>query len=226
MYIADMIRRRLNIVRILLTVLCVIFLPVGTSALCMINSNIDYHNLMKMGYVAFYLLLALQYERTDFECVKANLLKLWTVFGICVVLVFNYIVIANIGYHKLNIAYEKSVGTMNRIADRLDQTEGTEGLDKLLVLGRLYGSMAYSVNLPPDITGSTDAYIIRADDEMIAQSVLCSGLEDYCGVTYNYVHGDERKEILEKIDADKLGSWPAKDCILVVDDVIVIKLGD
>ena len=226
LYLIDIIRRRLPVARIILTLCCVAFLPVGASALCMINGSLDYHNLMKMGYVVFYLLLVVQYDGADFECAKANLGKLWTIFGICTVLIFNYIVIANVGYHKLNMAYEKSMGTLNRIADRLEQTEGSRDIDKLLVLGRLAGSDAYSVNLPPDITGATDAYILRADDEMIEQSVLCSALEDYCGLSYDFVHGEERKEILEMIDADNMNCWPAKDSVSVVGDVIVIKLGE
>jgi hypothetical protein len=103
-------------------------------------------------------------------------------------------------------------------------------LPKALIIS-IYGcglrnSEAYSANLPPDITGTTDGLIIRADDEIVGQSVLCSALNDYCGKNYTFLAGEEKAAILEKIDADALDIWPASDSIIIVDNVIAIKLGN
>ena len=95
----------------------------------------------------------------------------------------------------------------------------------ILVLGALENSEAYSVNLPPDMTGITDGYILRADDEIVGQSVLCSALNDYCGKNYKFLHGAEKEALLEKIQEETMGIWPAKDSVLVVNDVIIINLG-
>ena len=186
-----------------------------------INSGIDYHNLMKMGFLVFYLFFILQYENTR---VKPNKVKQWTTLVVTAILIFNQTIIANVSYHKLNMAYEKSYGTLIRIADRIEQTEGAEECDSILVLGYLSESEDYSAVLPPDMTGTTDGYILRADDEIVGQSVLCSALNDYCGKNYKFISGEEKSELLKRIDTDSLNNWPEKNSISVIDNVIVIKL--
>ena len=225
LYIADAIKQRTSFTKILLIAVYVIFLPIGASILTLINSDVDYHNLMKMGFFIFYLFFVLQYEKLDIKAPKLNVAKAWAILGITFVLVFNNMIIANVSYHKLNMAYEKSYGVLIRIADRIDQTEGASACDKILVLGALEDSEAYSVKLPPDMTGATDGFILRMDDEIVGQSVLCSALNDYCGTNYAFVYGEEKAALLEKIEAENMGIWPALDAIAVVDDVIIIRLG-
>ena len=221
LYLADVIKNKLSIGKILMLGVFVILLPIGASVLSFINSGIDYHNLMKMGFLVFYLLLILQYENSE-----QNALKSWAILGVSALLIFNQTIIANVSYHKLNMAYEKSYGTLIRIADRIEQTEGAGECDSILVLGYLPESEAYSAELPPDMTGTTDGYILRADDEIVGQSVLCSALNDYCGKNYKFISGEEKSELLKRIDTDSLNNWPAKNSISVIDNVIVIKLGD
>ena len=226
LYITDIIRKKTPVGKILLVVFYAAFLPIASSLLALINSGVDYHNLMKMGFFVFYLFFILQYEKLDFKRERLNTVKAWTILTLVLVLVFNHSVIANVSYHKLKMAYEKSYGVLVRIADRIEQTEGAEDCDSILVLGALEDSEAYSANLPPDMTGTTDGYILRADDEVVSQSVLCSALNDYCGKDYRFLAGEEKSALLEKIDIDSMGIWPQNDSIFVIDNVIVIRLGD
>ena len=226
LYLTDVVKNKLNITKLLLLVVCVVLLPIGASVLAFINKDVDYHNLMKMGFLVFYLFFILHYEKSEFKKEKLNAIKSWTIFSVAVLLIFNQVIIANVSYHELNMAYEKSYGTLIRIADRIEQTEGADECDSVLVLGYLDGSESYSVNLPPDMTGSTDGYILRADDEMVGQSVLCSALNDYCGKEYKFISGKEKLELLKKIDENDMLNWPEKSSISVIDNVIVIKLGD
>ncbi|MBR5517983.1 MAG: glucosyltransferase domain-containing protein [Clostridia bacterium] len=226
LYGAEVVKNKLSINKILLLLLYIVLLPIGANVLAFINSSIDYHNLMKMGYCVFYLLFILHYEKTDYKNAKLNSIKQWSVICLAFVLVFNYVVIANVSYHKLNMAYEKSYGTLIRIADRIEQTEGAENCDSILVIGALDNSEAYSVNLPPDITGTTDGYILRADDEVVRQSVLCSALNDYCDKNYRFLAGSEKEDLLASIDDENMNIWPKKDSVIVVDNVIVVKLSN
>ena len=122
------------------------------------------------------------------------------------------------------MAYEKSFGVLVRIADRIEQTPGAADCEEILVLGALDNSKDYSVNLPPDITGITDGYIIRADDETVGQSVLCSTLNDYCETGYSFVSGEKKQKMTEKEEVRSMAQWPEKGCVAVVDDILVIKL--
>ncbi len=225
-YLTDIIRNKLKLSKVLLLIVFAIALPFGASILAFVNSQVDYHNLMKMGFFVFYLFFILQYEKQAWKIPKLNVCKSWLILAITLVLVFNQVIIANVSYHKLNMAYEKSYGVLVRIADRIEQTDGAADCDRILVLGTLDGSQAYSAQLPLDMTGTTDGFILRADDEIVGQSVLCSALNDYCHKDYAFLAGEEKAALLEKMDANTMGNWPAKNSVLVVDNVIVIKLGD
>ena len=141
------------------------------------------------------------------------------------VIIANQVVIANVSYHKAQMAYEKSYGVLIRIADRIEQTPESEKCDKLLVIGALENSKSYSVNLPPEITGITDGYIIRADDETVGQSVLCSALSDYCEKNYKFLSGEEKKKFLGREEVKSMSLWPQENSVAVIDDTVVVKLG-
>lgn len=225
LYLINIMKNKLSISKLVLLGVYVLLLPIGTSILAFVNSSIDYHNLMKMGFCVFYLFFILTYDKTEFKNTKIYAVKSWTILVLAFVLIINQVVVANISYHKLQIAYEKSYGTLIRIADRIEQTDEALDCDKILVVGALPGSEAYSVNLPPDMTGTTDSFILRADDEIVHQSVMCSALNDYCGKDYKFVSGEEKIKFLKKNKIDNLSFWPEKNSISVIDDVIVIKLG-
>jgi hypothetical protein len=167
----------------------------------------------------------LLYERGEETNGKSAAIKCWIVFLTAVAIISNQIVIANVSYHKAQMAYEKSYGVLVRIADRIEQTEGAEKCDKILVIGALDNSVAYSVNLTPDITGITDGYILRSDDETVGQSVLCSALNDYCGKNYTFVSGKEKKAFLQNDAVKTMKKWPSENSVSVVNGTIIIKLG-
>ncbi len=225
-YLIDIIKNKLSFSKILILVICVVLLPIGAAVLSFINSDIDYHNLMKMGFLAFYLPFILQYEKAEFKNIKLNNIKMWATLSVVVILIFNQIIIANVSYHKLNMAYEKSNGILIRIADRIEQTEGVENCDSVLVLGALPESEAYSAYLSPEITGTTDGIILRADDEIVGQSVFCSAFNDYCSKNYKFIAGEQKVQLLQNEAVKNLENWPKKNSICLVDNVIVVKLGE
>ena len=207
-----------DIITLLILSVALIF---GAGALAFINSGIDYHNLMLMGYAVFYIFFLILYERGCESPVKC-----WGVLVMAMVLIGNQVVISNVSYHKAQMAYEKSYGELIRIADRIEQTPDTENCKKIVVVGALQNSEKYSVNLTPDITGITDGYIIRKDDETVNQSVLTSALNDYCGKNYEFLRGKEKEEFLERVEVRAMSDWPAKDSVEVIDKTIVIKLSE
>ena len=97
----------------------------------------------------FFLLL---YERGTDKKEVYTCVKCWTVLLIALLIVLNQVVISNVSYHKAQIAYEKSYGVLLRVADRIEQTPGTDFCEKILVIGALENSETYSVNLTPEIT--------------------------------------------------------------------------
>ena len=226
-YIKYIVKNNLykNYANILLLIVLSVMIIVGAGALAFVNAGVDYHNLMLMGYCVFYLFFLVLYERGADKNEKHAKIKCWTLLITAILIISNQVVISNVSYHKAQIAYEKSYGVLVRIADRIEQTKGSGECDKILVIGALDNSEDYSVNLTPDITGITDGYIIRADDETVGQSVLCSALSDYCEKNYEFVSGEEKKEFLQREDVKFMGKWPEKDSVTVIDDTVIIKLG-
>jgi len=214
-----------NVLNIVMIILLSVMLIFGAGALAFINPGVDYHNLMRMGYSVFYLFLIILYERGIETNEKHTANKCWIVLLMTIAIITNQVVIANVSYHKAQIAYEKSYGVLMRMADRIEQTPKAEDCDKILVIGALDNSDKYSVNLTPDITGITNGYIIRADDETVGQSVLVSSLNDYCEKDYQFVSGEEKKNLLLREDVKSMEKWPHKNCVAVIDDTVIIKLG-
>lgn len=200
-------------------------IPIGTNIIVFIDPYIAFHNLMKMSYFILYIAFVILYERLEFSSKSFKREKIWIIFIIACLITSNQIVIANTSYHIAQIAYEKSFGTLIRIVDRIEQTENAENCEEILIIGALKGSEAYSFNLPPDITGITESYILRADDESVGQSVMCYSINDYCGKNYNFLYGDKKKEYLNKKEVKEMKMWPHKESVKIVDNVIVLKLG-
>ena len=88
----------------LLLAVYVICLPFGANILLLANSQLDYHNLMKMGYCVFYISFVLLYERSAFSGQKFLTAKAWGILLLCCALTANQMVIANVSYHKLQMA--------------------------------------------------------------------------------------------------------------------------
>lgn len=208
-------------VNIIVLIILGVLLILGAGVLAFINKDIDYHNLMLMGYSVFYLFFLVLYERgTDKNA------KCWAILITAMVMIGNLVVISNVSYHKAQMAYEKSYGVLVRIADRIEQTPDAENCKKIVVVGALQDSEGYSVNLTPDITGITEGVIIRRDDETVGQSVLTAALNDYCGKDYKFLSGKNKEEFLNRTEVKAMPDWPAGESIMVIDETIVVKLSE
>jgi len=142
------------------------------------------------------------------------------------VFISDYITALNNGMSSSQALQYAWNGTVDFFSDMVDPAPEKVYEDKnILVIGALDNSEHYSVNLTPDITGITDGYIIRADDETVGQSVLCSALSDYCEMDYEFLSGEEKKTMMMREEVKALEKWPSMNCVTIVDDTIVIKLG-
>ena len=87
-------------------------------------------------------------------------------------------------------------------------------------------SESYSVNFPPDITGTTDGLIIRHDDETVGQSVVASALCDYCDMSLEFVHGDEADALKGTETVINMPCWPSDGSVAALGDTVILKLGE
>lgn len=210
--------------RLFWTLFCLAAMPFCAYILYFILPSVDYHNLMVMGHVVFYLAFLLHYERLDRLNKAALGVKQWGIFGLSILITANFIVLANVSYVKLQMAYWRSYGIIVQIADRIATTPGARDCEKMAVLGHLAGSEAYSVQMPPDMTGITDTYILRKRDAVVGQNVMLSMLKDYCGVEYQDASNEELEEIRQMEEFAEMGKWPEEGSVSVLNGMVVIRM--
>ncbi len=211
---------------LILVFIYIISIPIGCDFLYFANADLDYHTLMKMSYFIVYIYLILLYENADFKNIRINAVKTWAVFIICSAMVFCNIRIANIAYHKLQMAFEKSYGILIRISDRIESLDGYENATKILVVGSLKNSEAYSVMIPPEITGSTNGLILRHDDESVNQSVMTSALNDYCNMNLKFLSGKEAAALKNTKLVKSMPLWPKQGSVAIYKDTVILKLSE
>ena len=212
-----------NVYKALLLFALVIAMHFGGEILVFINPNVDYHNLMKMGFSCFYVYFIVLYERAN---EKQSAIQCWTILIISLFVIFNQIVISNVSYHKAQLSWDKSFAELIRICDRIETTDKSNECDEILVIGYLEESRPYSAYLPPDITGTTDGYVLRHDSEEMGQSVVTSALNDYCSKDYKFLAGEEKQTLLKNETVQNMNTWPNDNSVAVVDGVIVLKLSE
>lgn len=201
-------------------------LPVGATALYFLNPWVDYHNLMTMGYAAFYLGFVLFYERLGGLSPRFAALKSWAILLVGGAVVFYCIVLASVCYHLSQMSYERSYGTLVRIADRIEQLDDAASCTKVAVIGHLPDSKAYSADLSPEMTGYTAGLILRADDPLVDQSVLTAALNDYCSTNYTFATREEKQQLLTLDEVQQMPLWPQTGSVAVVGNTIVIRAGE
>jgi mannose/fructose/N-acetylgalactosamine-specific phosphotransferase system component IID len=143
----------------------------------------------------------------------------WSILGILALLIYDFIVIANVSYHVLELSYEKSYTMVVRMSDRLEQSEGWEECTGLAVLGRQKNTEQYSVNFPPEITGITDETAAR--ENLNVQAML----EDYTGIKKERISEELEEEILSSREYQEMPAWPAQGSVQMILGTMVIKLG-
>lgn len=207
-----------NPVRFLLLLLCACAVPFAAYAIYFISPSTNYHMLMMMSHSLVYLYFLIFYEKAPDTA--PGIRRQWLIAALSALIVYSFILTANICYQTMQRSYDRSYATLLRLADRIEQTDGTERCTRMTVLGQLPDSSALSLNLPPDMTGIIDGYLMSTP--LHYQSMLA----EYCGLHYELLSEAERDRLLESEAVRTLTAWPQENCITVIDDILVIRMGD
>ena len=201
----------------------VCLLPVLAFSLYFVSPGVFYHMLMVMSLVSIYLLPVIIYDKIDFSSKLFNI-QSWAVVVVTFFIIFNFAIIANISYFNMTLKYERSYATVNRMLDRMEQTEGYEEATKLAIVGRLpmrteISSNTVPYSIPPMI-GAT------GENFLLGQHQYRYMLENYFGAAFVVVTPEELESIKESKDFQQMGAWPASDSIQIVGDTIILKLSE
>lgn len=206
-----------------LRLLCVLavglLLPFGCFALLFLSPYVNCHMLMCFAMCGIYLYPLKLYEQYTGRK-RETAVRQWGVVLLLFMLLFQFVVLANVTYHTLEMSFEKSRSIIIRMADRIEQTEGWEGGKKLAVLGRLPETKEYFIDFPPNMTGTAANLVIRENFNVRAM------LEDYGDIRAEAVSEEQERELLQSQSYKDMPSWPKEGSVAWVNDILVVKLGE
>lgn len=206
-----------------IAIVLLLSLPISAYSLYFVSSDVSYHMLMVMTLVSFYYVPIVFYD--NYTPVKFTTPVLsWSTLLISALIIFNFAIIANISYFNMNLKYERSYAFMNRVVDRIEQTEGVEEATKLAVLGRIsMESSVSSVEVPESVPKMTG----MLGDRFLAHPPHYKRMmKNYFGYSYGLSSAEEREEIKESDLYKEMEPWPAASAVQRVGDTIIIKLDD
>ena len=202
-------------VRILCIVLLLALIPFAASAVCIISPGVLFHILMRMPWVVLFLFgLSFMDGKKAFGLIG---------FLFAGILVFNFILSANVVYFNLNERYEKTYALCIRIADRLEQTEGYQTGDPVAILGGYPNAEYYPST---DITEKiTRGYHETEGDYCIESSEkYAEFMKHYLNVTVQVPEFDEQLAIADTDEFRQMDCFPKDGCIKKIRGVWVVKL--
>lgn len=146
------------------------------------------------------------------------------------VIVFNYAIIANIGYFTLNRASMSSVYKATELMMQIHSYEEQYDIDRVAFVGQ--GSNEYPIVNNENVydTNRRNFYnrslLSFGGDLLFDNSHAYYYLVNYCGLNLGYVERDEILELskLEKVKA--LEVWPSSQAYTVIGNTLVIRLSN
>lgn len=205
-----------DIFRLCVTILLLIGIPFACFIYYLVTPSIIYHTLMLYSMCFVYLFILLLYDKVE---LKTSIIH-WITVVIAMAIVYLFILNANKGYMALTQAYEKTYGIMNRMANRIEELEGYDNIDKIAVVGYIDNESYEDMSFDIPMTGFTDGLLITH------QTHMAMFLNDCLGMDLIPVDDEEIDQIIESQKYEQMNCWPASKSILQIGDTVVIKLED
>ncbi|MBM7577797.1 glucosyltransferase domain-containing protein [Jeotgalibacillus terrae] len=208
--------------KLILLALSLFALPFLVYLLYFVSPGVTYHMLMVMAIAAVYILPVVIYDQLSITHRPAVLVRAYSWISVLLisVIIFNYAVIANISYFNMDLRYEKSYATMNRVLDRMEQTENYEDVSQLAVIGvpDIRSRMGIRIwDTIPEITGAMS-------DSFIGYPVHVQYmLGTYFGENFYLLRHDALDAYTELPEVKNMPVWPEEGSITVIDETMIIK---
>lgn len=181
-----------------------------------LSEDVVYRFMMLYCVVLLYVLAVVIADRY----LSAKFSNLYMYFMIAVI--FNFGLIDNIGYFNLNLCWEETYATAIQMQDRLQQLDGYEDTDEILVIGTLRlknnNRREWVTERIPPMIG------VEAVNLMRNQDFIVSILKNDLGMVLDGVSGEQKEGLMRLDEVKEMGNWPAKDSVRMVDGVMVMKL--
>jgi hypothetical protein len=218
--------RKLKIKSILLLAGLIFLMPFGINVVCFISKGME-HDLMKYSFNLFYIFVEVLF-------VEANTLpvldkyrdsitaRYWLPFLICVLL-FNNIIYANQAYLKKELVYQSTLSTMNRIIDRMEETDGYVLGETPVVFVGLLSNSELSM-------GRKEFYIAGTGLGGKFSVTYYKTYEQYFQYVLSYpinlLDSEASKEWSKQEEVIEMSAFPAQDSCKIINGTMIVKLSN
>lgn len=222
-----------------------LLIPFVCYAIYFLTPGVSYHMLMQGGLYFVYVLLLVFYDRagkteTSYEPegvrpasskqthsahheeahTRHGIVWQWLCVLVCSLIVCNFILVANICYRTQETSVTRSMNEISRLADRIAADPDLQKCESIAVIGTREGSDTISLNLPPDMTGFSDGYLMT---HALHYSLL---LERYHGFSFTPMNDEMTKVFAENEIVRDMPCYPEDGYIRAVSGTLVIKFSD
>lgn len=206
--------------RMLIMMVCAVLIPIFSYCLYFVSPGVEYHMLMVMSLVSIYQLPLLLYDRFEIRTITIKWLSWGTVLTAALI-IFNFSIISNIAYFNATLKYERSAALMNRVLDRMEQTEGFEDATKIAVFGIIsmntqISSTTVSKNIP-EMTGAMGEVILSRPyhfEYMLANQF---------GVALERLSEEELDDLQKDPLVQQMEPWPSKNSVKIYNGIVILK---
>lgn len=209
--------------RILLCVGLVLITPLATNIILLISSEAYNHLVMRYHWLLFLLIPIILYENFPLDKNKEiqtkyvrKILQIVTVL-----LIFNYILVANISYFNMNERYEKTYAYCIRLADRMEKTDGYYPGIPVMMIGVVDEEMYPDTDITSAVTDSMIG--VNGSIFLYTGEQYEAFFSHYLSIPLNVVSSEEILRIYETDEYKDLDPFPSMNSMKVVDGILYIK---
>lgn len=202
--------------RFWLAVLCILALPCVAHVFYFFTKDIWYHALMQGTLWLFYVFAFLVLEKTG--TFKKKIAR-GCVAG-AILVCYACVLAANVAYLTMNTSYEKTMGMLNRVVDRMEQLPGYEDVQKIAVIGEVEDSHTSVMELNPTVVGVTDGYFVTHQKHIVAALAM------YFDIELQGVDDMALEALAETDEIAAMPRWPEEGSVCQFEDTIVIKFSE
>lgn len=212
--------------RLICALLFALLIPFVCYAIYFLTPDVSYHMLMQGSLYFVYALLLVLYDRQEKEFQNNKLhtchgmIWQWLCIIICALIIYNFILIANICYRTQETSVLRSMNEIAHLADTVAADPTLQECDSIAVIGTRAESDVVSLNIPPDMTGFSDGYIMT---HALHYSLL---LDRYHGLSFTPVDNETAEALSESDIVRDMPCYPEAGSVRAVSDTLVIKFSD
>lgn len=207
-----------------LLLFCFICIPLSVNVLYLISEGVGYHMLMRHAWCLLFIAAAVLFEKAapHFHVNTEKCLE-WVSYATLLLVVWNYILLTNIGYFNMNFRYEKTYALCLKIMDRIEQSEDYDKHRPIAFVGDY--SKTYQLD-------ATEKWLTKmtgmSHDRVFSGSsrAYLPFFQNCLGEDIEVVTPEEEQALKTHPEFLEMPFFPNDGCVRVIDDVTVVKLND